>query len=179
MKRMILGISFLALAALPGGILAQNARLGPGTDIRLLASPSRDIRGALVSWDADSIRIQDPASGFVYRVPSLDIEQLRVSQPRTRGGGALRGLVIGSIVGALSLGGIFIESEIGCTAWCFDSVAEAFLIGAAVGGAMGGGTGAAVGAVWPGTRWVEVSPPLGAGGQTSSGSVPSLSESDQ
>lgn len=173
MKCMLLGLSLLAIAAHPGALLAQEARLGPGTHVRLLVSPSRDIRGELVSWDADSIRIQDPASGFVHSVPSLGIERLRVSEPRPRGRGALRGLLIGSIVGALSIGTIAVASP--CEALCFPA-GEVFLLGAALGGAMGGGAGAAIGAARPGTRWVDLSPSLGEGEQTSSQPVSSIAE---
>ena len=157
MKGRALELAFLALVAYPGNTLAaQDALLASGTDVRLVASPSRDIHGQLIEWDADTLRIQDPTSGFVHLVPSLDIERLRVSEPRPRGRGALRGLLIGSIAGALALGTITAASP--CEALCF-SAGEAFLVGAAFGGAVGGGAGAAVGAAWPGTRWVDVTPP--------------------
>lgn len=158
MKCMILGLSFLALAAQAAVVLAQEARLGPGTDVRLLVFPSQDIRGEVVSWAADSIRIQDPVSGLVHIVPSLDIERVRVSEPRPRGRGALRGLLIGSIVGSLSMGTIAVASP--CEALCFPA-GEVFLLGAALGGA------------------IEASPLLGEGEQTSSQPVSSIAGSDQ
>jgi hypothetical protein len=155
MNPRILGILLVALGApYASDLAAQETAVVPGTDVRLVVS-SQEIRGSLMSWDPDTLRVQDPASGFVHVVPSLAIERLRVSEPRTRGGGALRGLRIGSIVGALSFSALFVASEVGCTSWCFNSVGEAFLVGAALGGGLGAGAGAGVGAVWPGTRWVD------------------------
>ncbi len=161
MKRRILGLSFIALTAHMGNVFAQQARLDPGTEVRLVVSPSNDIRGELLSLDADSLRVQDSGSGFVHVVPTFDIERLRVSEPRTRGRGALRGFVIGSIVGALTLGTVAAASP--CEALCFPA-GEVFLLGAALGGAVGGGSGAAIGAAWPGTRWVDVATPFAGGG---------------
>jgi hypothetical protein len=155
MNARILEILLVALGAPHASDLAaQETPVLPGADVRLVVS-SQEIRGRLMSWDADTLRVQEPASGLVRPVPSLAIERLRVSERRTRGGGALRGLRIGSIVGALSLGALFVASEVGCTSWCFNSVGEAFLVGAGLGGGLGAGAGAGVGAVWPGTRWVD------------------------
>ena len=156
MKHRIPALVVLALAARPGSVLvAQDARIASGTDVRLVVSPDSDIRGELIAWDADTLRIQDPVSDFVHLVPSHDVERVRVSEPRTRSRGALRGFLIGSIVGALSLGTVTVASP--CEAFCF-SAGEAFLVGAALGGALGGGAGAAIGAARPGTRWVDVTP---------------------
>lgn len=159
MKRMILGLLLAALGAPPDDVLvAQESRLVSGTEVRLLVLSSREIRGDLVEWGADTFRVRDPESGFVHAVPALEIERVRVPEPRTRGQGALRGLLIGSIVGALSFGTLLAASEAGCESWCFNSVGEAFLVGAAVGGAGGGGLGAGLGTLSPGTRWVDVTP---------------------
>jgi hypothetical protein len=160
MRRLILGIAIVPLwATVPSDLAAQEARLSPGTEIRLSVFPSRDIRGALAGWDADTLRLQDPSSGSVQAIPTLGIERLRVSQPRTRGQGALRGLLVGSIVGALSLGTVVAIGESSCSGgFCFGPGAG-FLIGAVVGGAGGGGVGAAVGAVSPGERWEDAQLP--------------------
>lgn len=156
MKYMVLGLLFAALGVLPeNALVAQDTRLASGTDVRLVVSPGHDIHGELITWEADTLRVRDPGSGFVHVVPSLEIERLRVSEPRTRGRGALRGLLLGSIVGALSLGTFAAASP--CEAFCF-SAGETFVIGAALGGAVGGGAGAALGAAWPGSRWVDVAP---------------------
>ena len=156
MKRLLLGVAIVALWATgQSDLAAQETRLSPGTDVRLLVSPSRDIRGDLVEWNADTLRLQDPGSGFVHVLPTLGIERLRVSEPRTRGQGALRGLLIGSIVGALSMGGVATIAESSCSGFCLGP-GGAFLAGAIVGGAGGGGIGAAVGSMSPGKRWVDV-----------------------
>ena len=168
MKWMILGLSILALAAQPAVVVAQETGPAPGTDVRLHVFPNADIRGELVSWDASSIRIQDPASGSVHIVPLLDVERLSVSEPRARSRGALRGLLIGSIVGSLSLAALFATGETDCF-MCFSSRGQAFVVGAGVGGVMGGGAGAAVGAAWPGTRWVDAMSPQREGENASSG----------
>ena len=150
MKRLMLGIAIVALwsVTVQSDLAAQEARLSPGTDIRLLVTPDRDIRGELVEWNADTLRLQDPASGFVHVVSTLEIERLRVRQPRTTGQGALRGLLWGSIVGALSLGAVGASDP-------FFGPGAGFLIGAAVGGVGGGGVGAPVGSMAPGERWVD------------------------
>lgn len=158
MNRRPLGILFVVAGTAHAGILAgQEAMVAPGTDVRLAVFPDEDIRGRFLSWDADTLRIQDGASGSVRAVPSQAVERLRVAEPRPRGRGTLRGLLIGSVVGALSFGSLFASQETDCF-MCFDSRGQAFLYGLAFGGAAGGGVGAAVGAAWPGTRWEDVSP---------------------
>ena len=158
MKRLMHGIAIVTLwAMIPTDLGAQEAGLSPGTDIRLSIVPSRDIRGTLIEWNADTLRLQDPASGFVQALPTAGIERVRVSQPRTRGQGALRGLLWGSIVGALSLGTVVAISESSCSGWFCMGPGAGFLFGAALGGAGGGGVGAAVGAMAPGERWEDTS----------------------
>ena len=90
MKRLMLGIAIVALwsVTVQSDLAAQEARLSPGTDIRLLVTPDRDIRGELVEWNADTLRLQDPASGFVHVGSTLVIERLRVREQRTTGQGA-------------------------------------------------------------------------------------------
>lgn len=151
MKRLMLGTAMVAAwaAALQSNLAAQESLLSPGTDIRLLVAPDRDIRGDLLEWSSDTLRLQDPGSGFVHVVPTLEIERLRVWQPRTTGQGALHGLLIGSIVGALSLGAVGATDE-------FMGPGAGFLVGVVVGGAGGGAVGAAVGAAWTGEHWEDV-----------------------
>lgn len=157
-KRLMHGIAIVTLwSTVTSEVTAQETGLSPGTDLRLSVVPSRDIRGTLVGWDADTLRLQDPGSGFVHALPTVGIERLRVSQPRTRGQGALRGLLWGSIVGALSLGTVVAISESSCSGWFCMGPGAGFLFGAALGGAGGGGVGAAVGAMSPGERWEETS----------------------
>lgn len=157
MKRLMLGIAIVALwATAQSDLVAQEVRLTPGTELRLRVSPSRDIRGDLVEWDTDTLRLLDPASGFVHVLPTFEVERLRVSQPRTRGQGALRGLLWGSIVGALSLGAVGAIAESSCGNNLCIGPGAGFLLGAAVGGTGGGGVGAALGAMSPGERWVDV-----------------------
>ena len=157
MERLMLGTAVLALwlATTGSDLAAQESLPAPGADIRLLVTPGRDVRGALVTWDADTIRLQAPGSGFVHVVPTRGIERVRVSQPRTRGRGALRGLLVGSIVGSLSIGLVALAAESSCSGFCLGPGA-AFGAGAIVGGAGGGGIGAAVGATMPGKRWEDV-----------------------
>ena len=156
MKGLMLVIAIGVLwAVVPADVAAQDARLSPGTEIRLDVFPSRDLRGNLLDLDSDTLRLQDPASGSVEALPTLGIERLRVSQPRTRGQGALRGLLVGSLVGALSLGTVVAIGEASCSGWFCMGPGAGFLFGAAFGGAGGGGIGAAVGAMAPGERWVE------------------------
>jgi len=155
MKRMVFGF-LLVVLGVPEGLLAQQGPVATGMDVRLVISSDNDLRGTLVGWHADTLLVQDPASGLVQVVPSLDVKRLRVSEPRTRGRGALRGLLIGSIAGALSLGALAAADAANCTGFCIFSGTEAFLLGSAFGGAIGGGTGAAIGAAVPGTRWVDV-----------------------
>ena len=148
MERLMLGTAVLALCVATTGsdLAAQESLPAPGADIRLLVTPGRDVRGALV---------QAPGSGFVHVVPTRGIERVRVSQPRTRGRGALRGLLVGSIVGSLSIGLVALAAESSCSGFCLGPGA-AFGAGAIVGGAGGGGIGAAVGATMPGKRWEDV-----------------------
>jgi hypothetical protein len=155
MKRLTLGIATVALwaAAFQSDVSAQEARLSPGTDIRLLVAPDRDVRGDFVEWVGDTIRLQDPGSGFVHAVPTFEIERLRVSQPRTSGKGALRGLLIGSIAGALSLGAV---TAVAGANDDFAGPGFDFLFGAILGGGLGGPLGLAVGATSPGEHWVDV-----------------------
>ena len=133
-------------------LVAQE--IAPGSEVRLLVTPSHDIRGSLLEWDADTLRLEDPGSGFVHTVPNFEIERLRVSEPRSRGQGAVRGLLIGSVVGALSVGTLGAATS--CEgSFCF-SKGQVFMLGAMLGGVGGGGIGTAVGAAWPGKRWVDV-----------------------
>jgi hypothetical protein len=151
MNRLSLGMALLLfLAADQTDLVAQHPV--PGADLRLEAKPSQDLRGYLVELGADSLRLEDPGSGFVYVVPTVAVERLRVSQPRSRGRGALRGLLIGSVVGALSFGTLLaiIPSD---GNW---GAGTAFEAGAIVGGVGGAGLGAGVGALWPGKRWADV-----------------------
>lgn len=166
MNRRAIGfLSVIAGAGPAGALIAQEGVVTPGTDVSLAVFPDEDIRGRFLSWDADTLRIQDGASGSVRAVPSQAVERLRVAEPRPRGRGTLRGLLIGSVVGALSFGALFASQETHCF-MCFDSRGQAFLYGLAFGGASGGGVGAAVGAAWPGTRWEDVSPPHARGRDT-------------
>lgn len=157
-KRLMHGIAIATLwSTVSSDVIAQETWLSPGTELRLSVVPSRDIRGTLVGWDTDTLRLQDPASGFVQALPTVGIERLRVSQPRTRGQGALRGLLWGSIIGALSLGTVVAISESSCSGWFCLGPGTGFLVGATLGGVGGGGVGAAVGAMSPGQRWEDTS----------------------
>lgn len=91
MKRLMHGIATITLwTMIPTDSGAQEAGLPPGTDIRLSVVPSRDMRGTLIGWDADTLRLQDPASGFVQALPTAGIERVRVcSRGRDGSGSAL------------------------------------------------------------------------------------------
>ncbi len=151
--------SILSLAVLPLLVPLQNitAQQAPpietGSRIRVTAPALGfdKLVGTSVEADATRIRVQVDDQAAPMTISLTDVTRLEVSQGRKSN--AVKGLLIGSIVG-VPIGGL--------VAMQFDEEGgdpgpgEYFLFGAVVGGAAFGAIGAGIGALVKTERWDDV-----------------------
>lgn len=145
-------LAFVCLLSLPGVMSGQESiPVAGGDDIRLRLASGSQVRGTLLEWGRDTLRLQDSESGFERAFPVVGIERVQASRPRSTGAGVLRGLLWGSILGSVALGTVIARDP---KAYEGDRGKD-FLIGAAIGVVAGGSIGALIGGSHPGRKWVD------------------------
>lgn len=148
-----------ASALLPQGapVLAEGQRLrieAPGVF-------NRRTHVVFAGWRGDTLLLRGvlDTGGVITRVPVTAIERLEIEQRRSRGAGAVRGLWIGFVSGAL-LGGTL--GYLAHTEGDFSREQGAGIL-AAIGAGAGIIIGPLVGAAAPGHRWTTVELPARVG----------------
>ncbi len=141
-------LTFVALAS-PMLLSAQLPQVLPGTRVRV-STATETYTGTFMSQAADTIDVAE--SGAIHRrIPVSAVRQLFVSQGKTAGAGAIRGLKIGALVLAAVAGllAVVIWSETG-----FQAAEGALLVG---GGAVEGAMfGAIIGAIVGAEGWQRI-----------------------
>jgi hypothetical protein len=128
-----------------------------GTEVRARFATGDDsstTEGTLIEASQDGIVLEQDQGRHLYRIPTEVLVGLERSLGRDHPQGALQGLGLGILGGALALGGlaaISAEDDPSCIYFC--SRGSNFLVGAVVGGAIGGGIGLVVGAAVGTARW--------------------------
>lgn len=155
MLRMI--VSFLLLAALSTMAEAQLAELQPGTRVRVRgADIAGRLQGVVLTRVGDSLTIARP-SGPPLPSTIGTLSQVEISRGKSRGRGALRGLIWGAGIGAVF--GLIPVDDAECdrdpSAYGCGSRAESMVL-SALGGSM---IGVPIGAIIGVERWVPLSMP--------------------
>lgn len=136
----------------------QVAELLPGSRLRVQSSAiPRRVEGTLMSHEGSSLIIA--ASGALRtNVPISSITQVRVSQGKSHGAGAVKGMKVGAIVG--SVVGLLVVASYGNGGASANPVGD--LVGFATTMALGGAMyGLPIGAIVGAERWTTVyQPPL-------------------
>jgi hypothetical protein len=120
------------------------------------------MHATFVAWRGDTLLLRDlyDRGGEVHRIPASIIERLEVGHRRSRGAGAVRGLWIGFLTGAL-LGGT-LGYVGGSEEGEFNKAQEGAVL-AAVGAGAGLVLGPIIGVAFPGYRWTKVELPTRVG----------------
>ena len=146
----LLGVAIPVAAQPPTGVaLGQRVRIQLADTLRQWEGPAfrQSLRGTLIAWTTDSVRIVLPANAGSAAIPVAAVRRLDVSGGTSRMRSALRqGLAIAAF-GALTA--VYWRGA-DRSNWLSEGSYETSLArGAAVGAVIGVG----VGAIWPHERW--------------------------
>lgn len=161
------------LIGLPNALTAQAA--GPvheGDRVRVRYGSERGVF-RVVQLEAEGLVLRRSEASEPMHLPYDRVRELEIDRgPRSRGSGALRGLLwggLGGVVGGGVIGFVSGDDECDPGSWCIleFTAGEKAAIGAVMLGGIGGASGIVIGALLPGRHWESVAVPIEVGAEPS------------